>query len=123
MEEQEKKMEQEKKVDQEWKQKVEQEKQRVPQEAAGGEEQLPEADFSFFVTSLAMQAAISLGQLPNPVTQKVEENLGHAKLIIDTLGMLREKTRGNLSAEEDSLLDNYLYDLRTQYIAKTKEPK
>lgn len=111
--------EQEKKVDGAWKEQVEKEKQ----EASSGEPH-PEgpapADFSFFVTSLAMQAAISLGQLPNPVTQKAEENLGHAKLIIDTMGMLKEKTQGNLSADEDSLIDNLLYDLRTQYLAKIK---
>lgn len=86
---------------------------------ADTEHKLPEADFSFFITSLAMQAAIALGQMPNPINQKIEENLGQAKLIIDTLGMLKEKTQGNLSAEEDSLIDNFLYDLRTQYLAKT----
>ena len=111
--------EQEKKVDESWKDKVEQEKQQepAPQPAAS---ELPQADFSFFVTSLSIQAAISLGQIPNPVTQKLDENLGHAKLIIDTLAMLKEKTTGNLSADEDSLIENYLYELRMQYVEKMK---
>jgi len=111
--------EQEKKVDQEWKEQIEKQKQEAPREDP--HQEAPEAaDFSFFVTSLAMQAAISLGQLPNPVSQKLEENLGHAKLIIDTMGMLKDKTQGNLSVDEDSLIDNLLYELRTQYLAKTK---
>jgi hypothetical protein len=116
--------EQEKKVDSEWKEQVE--KQKVEkQPAAGPGEEIPAeaASFSFFLTSLAMQAAIALGQMPNPVTQKMDENLGHAKLIIDTLGMLKEKTQGNLSSEEDSLIDSYLYDLRLSYLSKTKEGK
>jgi hypothetical protein len=115
--------EQEKKVDESWKDKVEQEKQRetAPEPAAAGG--LPPADFSFFVTSLSIQAAISLGQIPNPVTQKTEENLEHAKLIIDTLAMLKEKTQGNLSTDEDSLIENYLYELRMQYVEKMKGTK
>jgi len=118
--------EQEKKVDSAWKERVEQEKQEKPQEAAPEkphEHELPEADFSFFVTSLSIQAAISLGQIPNPVTQKLEENLEHAKLIIDTLAMLKEKTQGNLSTDEDSLIDNYLYELRMQYVEKIRGKK
>ena len=117
--------EDEKKVDQAWKEQVEQQKKQEPSKEPcapneGGAEEVPEANFGFFMTSLAMQAAISLGQMPNPVTQKVEENLAHAKLIIDTMGMLKEKTQGNLSADEDSLLDNLLYELRMQYLAKAK---
>jgi hypothetical protein len=111
--------EQEKKVDSEWKEQVEQQKQAAPEPEKAG--QLPEADFSFFITSLAMQASIALGTIANPVSQKAEENLEHARLIIDTLGMLREKTRGNLSTDEDSLIENYLYELRMQYLAKNKE--
>jgi len=77
-------------------------------------------DFKFFITTLSLQAAISLGQIPNPVTKKSEENLPQAKFIIDTLGMLQEKTRGNLSTEEAEFLENVLYELRTAYLAKSK---
>lgn len=111
--------EQEKKVDQEWKEQVEKQKRSVEEKPAEQPAQ-PEADFSFFITSLAMQASIALGAIANPVTQKPEENLDHARLIIDTLGMLKEKTQGNLSAEEDAMIDNYLYELRMQYLAKSK---
>lgn len=80
----------------------------------------PDADFKIFVTTLALQASIALGSMPNPVTNKKEEDLTQAKFIIDTLGMLKEKTKGNLSEEENNLLQNLLYELRTQYIDKNK---
>ncbi len=81
----------------------------------------PEPDFNFFITTLGLQAAIFLGEMANPVTNKKEEDLTQAKFIIDTLAMLKEKTKGNLSPEEEKLLDNLLYELRTQYIAKTEK--
>lgn len=82
----------------------------------------PEPDFKFFITTLSLQASIALGQIANPATNKKEEDLTQAKFLIDTLGMLKEKTKGNLVPEEESLLDNLLYDLRMHYINKT-EPK
>jgi hypothetical protein len=80
----------------------------------------PVPDFKFFISTLSLQATIFLGQIPNPATQKNEEDLPQAKFIIDTLGMLQEKTRGNLSDEEAGLLEDLLYELRTFYLAKGK---
>lgn len=80
----------------------------------------PVPDFNFFITTLSLQASIALGQVPNPATNKNEQDLTQAKFLIDTLGMLKEKTKGNLSAEEENLLENLLYELRTSYISKTK---
>ena len=80
----------------------------------------PAPDFKFFISTLSLQASIFLGQIPNPVTQKNEEDLPQAKFIIDTLGMLQEKTRGNLNGEEAGLLEDLLYELRTFYLAKSK---
>jgi hypothetical protein len=80
----------------------------------------PVPDFKFFITTLALQATIFLGQMPNPATQKVEEDLVQAKFIIDTLGMLQEKTKGNLTQEESEFLENLLYDMRTVYLSKSK---
>jgi len=77
-------------------------------------------DFKFFITTFSLQAAVSLGQIPNPVTHKSEENLPQAKFIIDTLGMLQEKTKGNLTAEEADFLENVLYELRTAYLSRNK---
>jgi uncharacterized protein (DUF1015 family) len=80
----------------------------------------PEPDFNFFVTTLALQAAIALGNVANPVTNQKEEDLAQAKFLVDTLGLLKDKTKGNLSKEEGDFLDNLLYELRTQYISRCK---
>jgi len=114
--------EKDKKVDDAWKENVEKEKLQGQENLnPSGEEAFPgEPDFSFFVSTLSIQAAIALGEIPNPVTKLKEQNLNQAKLIIDTLAMLKEKTRGNLSTEEDSLIDNVLYELRMQYVSKMK---
>jgi len=80
----------------------------------------PTPDFKFFVTTLTLQATIFLGQIPNPATEKTEEDLPQAKFIIDTLGMLQEKTKGNLNKDEAELLENLLYELRSVYLSKNK---
>jgi hypothetical protein len=80
-------------------------------------------DFTFFITSLAMQASIALGIVAHPVTGKMEQNVSHAKLIIDTLVMLKEKTMGNLTTDEDSLLDKFIYELKLQYAKKPVSPE
>lgn len=80
----------------------------------------PQADFKFFVTTLAIQASVFLGTMPNPATNQKEEDLPQAKFLIDTLGMLKEKTNNNLTAEENTLLENVLYELRMQYIEKNE---
>jgi hypothetical protein len=81
---------------------------------------LPEVDFATFVLSLASSAFLHLGQMPHPDTQKVEPNLPLAKQTIDILGMLQGKTRGNLSRDEEQLLENLLYDLRLRYVEAAK---
>jgi hypothetical protein len=103
-----------KKVDEEWKQKVEQEKQEPKEE---GKFIPPQPDFKFFITTLALQASISLGFMENPETKETKKDPSQAKFIIDTLGMLQDKTKGNLSAEETQLLENLLYELRTAYLS------
>ena len=81
---------------------------------------LPEATFSTFVFSLSSSALIHLGEVPDPYTQKVEPDLALAKQVIDTLGMLEEKTRGNLDPDEDRLLKSVLYDLRMRFVQKSR---
>ena len=78
-----------------------------------------EPNFGMFVSSLSMQALIFLGEIDNPVTHKKEENLEQAKYIIDTMAMLKEKTKGNLTGNEANILDNILYELRMKYTAKS----
>ncbi len=107
----------EKKIDQDWKETAEKEKNNLPKE---GKIAPPQPDFSFFVTTLALQASIAMGVMENPADGKKEENLAQARFLIDTMVLLREKTKGNLTPEEGALLENVLYELRMQYIAKTK---
>ena len=111
-------MEDKKSIDEKWKEAVDKEKEN-PQNQ--GKIPLEAADFNFFTTTLALQAAIFLGALENPTTNKKEENLPQARFIIDTLEMLQSKTKGNLTNEESAALENILYELRLQYIAKNQE--
>lgn len=106
----------EKKVDESWKEKArtQPEESREPQASA-----FPEPDFKFFLTNLAMQAWMGLGVIPNPATQKTEENPEQSKFIIDTLDILKEKTKGNLDKEESELLEHILYELHLAYVNKT----
>lgn len=75
------------------------------------------ADFAFLQYQ---QARFSLGEFPHPTTGKYEVNLPLAQYSIDLLAMLKEKTRGNLTAEEDRLLDNILHELRIVFVEKLK---
>ena len=108
-----------KNVDESWKETVEKEKV-IP---AKDEAPAFELDFNGFITSLGLQGMIFLGEIPNPVSQKKEENIQQAKFIIDTLIMLREKTKGNLKVEESNLLDNFIYELQMKFVEKNKEVK
>lgn len=105
-----------KKIDEAWKEAVEKEKASTE---AQGKFSPVEPDFTFFITTLAMQTAIALGDIENPVTNRKEENLTQARFIIDTIDMLKDKTKGNLNPEESKILENILYELRTKYISKS----
>ena len=111
--------EKEKSVDESWKEGVEKEKEAEKQAGNNAIPEIPAPTFSFFITTLALQAAISLGQLENPATDKKEENLPQAKFIIDTLDMLKAKTGGNLTKEEETALDNIIYELKMNYVSKS----
>jgi Domain of unknown function (DUF1844) len=80
---------------------------------------LPTLDFSTFVLSIIGSAYVHLGDAPNPEGQP-ERNQQLARQDIDLLGLLQEKTRGNLTGEEERLLDQALYDLRMRFIEVTK---
>src|SRR6059036_1940597 len=76
--------------------------------------------FIAFVISLASTAAIHLGDLVDPATQQpTEPNLDGAAQMIEILGLLEEKTKGNLSAEERQVLEQVLYELRMRFIELT----
>jgi hypothetical protein len=79
-------------------------------------ELLYEFAFSTFVLSLSTSALVHLGELPDPITNAKEINLQLAKQTISIIEMLKEKTKGNLTKDEESLLDNVLYDVRLKFI-------
>ena len=74
------------------------------------------ADFVTLLLSLAASAQSALGISPHPRTGKLEVQLPEAKYSIDLLAILKEKTRGNLNAEEEKFLETLLYDLRLRYV-------
>jgi hypothetical protein len=82
---------------------------------------LPEINFSTFVISLSTQALMHLGEVPSPLSGKVESDVPAAKQMIDLLAMLREKARGNLNANEDRLMQDILFDLRMKYVEAVKK--
>lgn len=93
----------------------------VRQEGAAREDrrpprELPPVNFSTFVISLSSSALIHLGLAEDPVTGKIDRDLALARQTIDILGMLQEKTRGNLSEEESRLLESILFDLRIRFV-------
>lgn len=78
---------------------------------------MPPASLTFLCTTIATQAMIALGQIPNPITGKVDVRPKQAKHFIDTLGMLEEKTKGNRTAEESALFDDILHQLRMAFVS------
>lgn len=95
----------------------------VPPDTASAEPAAPRAGhseqpvtFSTFVLGFSTQVLLHLGEIPDPTTGAVQRDLGAARQVIDILGILREKTRGNLGQDEEALLDSILYDLRMRYV-------
>ena len=79
-------------------------------------QQLPPVDFISYLTNLVETGQLYLQGVPNPETEEVVINLPIVKHIIDTIEMLEEKTKGNLTAPEANFLTNTLYELRMGYV-------
>ena len=87
---------------------------------APGDDALPRVDFATFVLSLSHSALMHLGEAPNPETNQVEASLPLARQTIDLIGMLEEKTKGNLTGDEERLIGQILFDLRMRFVEKSK---
>lgn len=72
---------------------------------------LPGGNFRLFVTRLSIQGMLALGMLENPLTRTREKNLAQARMLVDDLRMLREKTAGNLASEDVEHLEKVIEDL------------
>lgn len=104
------------KINQDWQSQIDKEKQ----EAKTKDQAYHEPTFSLFLSSVGMQAMIALGKLENPLTKKMDVNLEQARFLIDTLGVIQEKTKGNLTPEEEKALADYLFNLRIMYVEAKK---
>jgi hypothetical protein len=80
-------------------------------------------DFSTFVLSLATSAQVGLGAVPHPETNKSAQNIPAAKQMIDILAILQEKTKGNLTESESTLLEQVLFNLRVHYVRTVEGQK
>ncbi|MCC6221497.1 MAG: DUF1844 domain-containing protein [Deltaproteobacteria bacterium] len=81
---------------------------------------MPAVDFSSFVVSLATQAMVMLGELPNPETRVKSFNPEVARHTIDIISMLAEKTKNNLTVEEEKMVGEILASLRIAYVDRVR---
>ena len=79
---------------------------------------MPEVTFSAFVMSLNTSALFHLGEISDPVTGEKQQDLVLVKHTIETLKLLEDKTKGNLTDDEKDILKNALSDLKMRYVAK-----
>jgi hypothetical protein len=89
----------------------------APEQPEAPEDEAHPSDFASFLLSLGSSALVHLGELEHPDHGGITKNLALAKQSLDMLAMLQEKTRGNLTADETSLLEQLLYELRLKYVA------
>ncbi len=111
-------------ADESWKQAVADEKARLRRqgqqataEAGPQAGPVPEADIRIFLAGLYTQTLVCLGDMAHPASGEAEHNLPEAQYLIDTIAMLKDKTKGNLTAEEGAYVDNILYDLRMRFVS------
>lgn len=120
-------------IDEDWKAQVQREKELAKQkaeeeppaaeegeESAGGEQNI-EASFAGLLQSLATQCLFALGLIAPPNAKEVTIDLVQAQFVIDTLAMLREKTKGNLTDEEDGALTEAISELQRAYVARAQQ--
>ena len=81
--------------------------------------ELPEISFANLILSLSTSALIQLGEIQDPMAQKDEKNLPLAKQTVDLISLLQQKTKGNLTPDEEKLVESVLYDLRMRYVKAT----
>ncbi len=113
----------EKTVDEEWKTQARLEKEKLErnvkekeQAARRTDRDAPPADFLHFVSGMAAQALMQLGAIENPLEGDRKTDLAAARYSIDCLQMLAEKTKGNLTDEEDKYLRAALHELRMRFV-------
>jgi hypothetical protein len=123
-------------IDEDWKSQVQAEKARAAAgEAASatgpspsdledaGDFPMPPATLELLLTTLATEALMSLGQIPHPATGQLTTHRNQAKYLIDTIDILRQKTKGNLTPDEQQTIDSLLHQLRMVFIQTGGAPQ
>jgi hypothetical protein len=126
-------------IDEDWKSQVQAEKEAAakPQEAAPAasppkaaaeshevqDPPMPPASFELLLTTLATEALVALGQVPHPLTGKVQVQRNQAQFLIDTVDMLRTKTKGNLTSSEEQVIDSLLHQMRIVFVQTAEQAK
>jgi hypothetical protein len=116
-------------IDEDWKSQVEAEKQQASQTQSGqpkgaapaaatqpADPPMPPASFELLLTTLATEALIALGQVPHPATGRAEARRNQAQYLIDTIDVLEQKTKGNLTPDERQMIESLLHQLRMAFI-------
>ncbi len=111
-----------KKVDESWKDSIRENtiKGDTPGASEPGGGFPTEPGFSELISSLGMQALAALGEIAHPLTHETTPDLFQAKYLIDTLEMLSEKTKGNLTQEEELMIKELLYALHMKFVQKSE---
>ena len=118
-------------VDEDWKDQVQKDKEQLRQQETeqsaaqeapqGGPGEIPPASMPFLISMLSSQVMMALGFLPDPSGQQPPVDLGMAKHFIDLLGVLEEKTEGNLNEEEKQMLTESLHQFRMAFMQMTSQ--
>ena len=82
--------------------------------------ELPPIDFASFIISLSTSVLIYLGEIPDPLSNEKKLDLMSAKQTIDLISLLKEKTKGNLTQQEEEFMENILYDLKMRFVKASK---
>jgi hypothetical protein len=96
--------------------KKDEEKEKIKDEEKKDSAPLPEINFSSFLLSLSSSTLLHLGEIADPQSGEKKKDLGLAKQSIDIINLLKDKTKGNLTEEEEKLLEHLLYDLRMRFV-------
>jgi hypothetical protein len=115
-------------IDEDWKSRVQAEKEQAehersaphpPEDASRGP--LPPPTLTLLATTLGMQAMVAMGLVPDPASGKTQLQLNQARHLIDTIQLLQDKTQGNRTPDETSVLERLLHDLRMGYVAVAEQ--
>jgi hypothetical protein len=121
-------------IDEDWKSQVQAEKEEaakaksvagattVEPSAEDADPQMPPASFELLVTTLATETLVALGMVAHPITGKSVPRRNQAQYLIDTLDVLRQKTKGNLTPGEQQMIDSVLHQLRMVFVETAGQP-